>query len=281
MFAPLPEMDDGQYAQWNRLLERRTGMCLPPERRSFLVTNVGLRMREIGCGSYQEYYDLVRDGVRGRREWATLVDRLTVHETRFFRHPQALELVREYAAAKRPEVPGAAVSIQGWSAGCATGEEAYSLAMVVDQALLGRSGPSYYGVVATDISPPALARARQGRYRPERVGELEPAVRRRYFEEEEDGTLRVVDWLRRRVCFARMNIFHHERHPMGPMDFIYCQNVLIYFDRARRVELVTGLVQYLVPGGLLVLGSGDVVGWNHPQLEKIHNRDVLAWRRVA
>ena len=95
-FEPLPEMDDRQFRQWVKLLEKRIGTSLPPERKSFLVTNIGLRMREIGCRDYQQYYDLIHSGVDGMHEWCTLVDRLTVHETRFFRHPASLELVADY-----------------------------------------------------------------------------------------------------------------------------------------------------------------------------------------
>ena len=85
--STVPEMDDAQFVRWQSLLEERTGMCLAPQRRSFLQTSLGLRMREVGCDNYQEYYERIVNGASGAIEWSTLVDRLTVQETRFFRDP--------------------------------------------------------------------------------------------------------------------------------------------------------------------------------------------------
>src|SRR5690606_41672548 len=88
MLKNLPEMDERQFQQWQTLIEKRTGMSLPPERKTFLQTNLGIRMREIGCQSYQEYYEQVTNSPAGFIEWAILVDRLTVQETRFYRDEQ-------------------------------------------------------------------------------------------------------------------------------------------------------------------------------------------------
>ncbi|HHC72687.1 MAG TPA: protein-glutamate O-methyltransferase CheR [Thiotrichales bacterium] len=277
-FIPLPEMSGRQFREWAELFERRAGLVISPERKSFLVTAVGLRMREAGFDDYEAYYQWLHRGRESLPEWSLLLDRVTVHETRFFRHPRALELVSRHVSDKPCE--GEALSYQVWSIGCATGEEAYSLAMVVDQALLARSGRSYFGVVASDISVPSLTVAREGIYKESRLDELDDRLLRHYFAPLEDGRFRVVESLRRRVCFAQMNIFDHARHPLGPMDVIYCQNVLIYFQRERRKMLLDGLVEYLLPGGLLILGSGDVVGWNHPRMERVRWDGVLAYRRL-
>ena len=110
-------MDDNQFRQWQELLETRTGMTLPAERRSFLQANLGIRMREIGCKSYQDYYERVASGTGAIVEWATLVDRLTVQETRFFRDLDAFSLVSDYiltrprdSCRKTPWKPGASAA---------------------------------------------------------------------------------------------------------------------------------------------------------------------------
>ncbi len=276
---PLPEMDDQQFRQWMGLLEDRTGTVLPPERKSFLVTNLGLRMREIGCRNYQEYYDML-SGVQGLKEWNVLVDRITVHETRFFRHPLSLELVHDYVTHKPLDQSAGHVSVQVWSVACSTGEEAYSLAMVIDQAFKRRGDASYFGITATDISPASLITGRKGVYPERRLKDVEPGLREEYFNQAEKNHYQVDDYLRKRICFARMNVMDIVNEPVGKMDIIYCQNLLIYFDRSTRTEIVTNMARHLLPGGLLILGSGEMLSMEHPELEQIQHPRVLAYRRV-
>jgi chemotaxis protein methyltransferase CheR/type IV pilus assembly protein PilK len=277
---PLPEMDELQFQQWMTLLEKRTGMVLPPERKSFLVTNLGLRMREIGCRTYQEYFELLC-GVQGVKEWNTLVDRITVHETRFFRHPLSLELIQDYVANKQPNEKSGHVTVQAWSVACSTGEEAYTLGIVIDQAFKKRGAQGYFGITATDISPASLQTGRKGLYSDRRVKDIDPLIQRQYFKPAESNKYHVSDYLRKRVCFARMNVLDIVNEPVGEMDIIYCQNLLIYFDRSSRVDIVKNMVRHLLPGGLLILGSGELLKMDHPELEKINHPRVLAYRRVV
>lgn len=282
-----PDMDELQFRQWVDFLEERTGTVLPPARKSFLVTNLGLRMKEIGCTSYQKYFEQLNSGISGLKEWSILVDRITVHETRFFRHPSSLELVKEKVLSKPPGENGK-VNIQAWSAACATGEEAYTLAIVIDQALSSRlssdlslkNGESYFGITATDISQASLLTGREGIYNSRRVDNIEQRYMQQYLEPLDNGLYKVCDQLRKRVCFARMNILDVGHEPIGKMDIIYCQNLLIYFEREMREELVSNMVKHLNPGGLLILGSGELLGWRHPLLEKINCNHTLAYQHI-
>merc|ERR1712000_306532 len=151
--------DDTQFARWQNLLEERTGMCITPQRRSFLQTSLGLRMQEVGCSSYQEYYERVRNGPAGAIEWSTLVDRLTVQETRFFRDPDAFAFVEQYVQKKAREDDTG--TIEFWSVGCSSGEEVYSLAMVGERWL--KPAGKRYAVTGTDISTIVLRKARAGK----------------------------------------------------------------------------------------------------------------------
>lgn len=275
----LPDMDDQQFRQWAELLEQRTGMVLPPERKSFLVTSLGLRMREIGCPSYQEYFERLTWGKGDYAEWATLVDRLTVHETRFFRHPSSMQLIRDHVLNKPVDPSSDSVSIQAWSAGCSTGEEVYTLAMVIDRSLRERDVPGYFGVTGTDISQPSLAIGRRGVYSRRRMKDVPPDYANEYFHTLDKERCQISEQLRKRICFARMNIIDSSSEPFGKMDIIYCQNLLIYFDRSRREAIVDGVAEHLLPGGLLILGSGELVGWNHPDMQKVSCTHTLAYRR--
>lgn len=279
--STLNQMDDEQFDHWSDLLKERTGMVLPVERKSFLVTSICLRMQEIGAASYKEYQQILNTGVNGEIEWKYLIDRLTVHETRFFRHPASLEMIREYIAGKPVDPESNAVTLQVWSAGCSTGEEAYSLAITLDQALQARDVISYFGITATDISVPSIQAGRRGVYNQRRLQGMDVQLRNEYFEELEDGRFRAKQKLKRRVCFSPMNILDTADNKLGKMDIVYCQNLLIYFDKGRRFQIVDSLAEHLNPGGLLILGSGELLNWGHPVMRKLNNQDTLAYQYVG
>jgi len=276
----LAPMDAYEFRQWSELLEARTGISLPETRKSFLLSNLSIRMRELGYQRYRDYFHYVTDGRRGMVEWEILVDRLTVHETRFYRDPTALQMLREIwldrlPAGERPH------QLRVWSVGCATGEEPYSLAMLIDDALLSRGVRAYPAITATDVSAAALATGREAIYPANRLVNLPEGFRGRYFRDLGDNRYQVKDVLRERVCFARLNLLHLERTPLTPMDVIYCQNVLIYFKKPQRQRILDRLVAHLRPGGLLVLGAGEITDWSHPETAIVDYPGTLVFRRSA
>ncbi|HLA74852.1 MAG TPA: protein-glutamate O-methyltransferase CheR [Gammaproteobacteria bacterium] len=273
----LPTMEDAEFAQWISLLESRTGMCLPPERKSFLVTSLAIRMREIGCVDYRHYYQLVTSSPTGVIEWSVLVDRLTIHETRFFRHPSSLDALQEYFIARSEPALGP-VSVDVWSAGCATGEEPYTLAMLIDHQLALRGGEYYIGVSATDISLAALATGRRGVYHQRKLANVPVAFIEQYFIPIDNEHYQVCPSLRERVCFSQMNVTETQR-AMGKMDIIFCQNVLIYFNAKRRIQILNNFAASLKPGGILILGPGEIVNWAHAEMEYVRYADALVYRR--
>ncbi|RFA31213.1 hypothetical protein CAI21_00750 [Alkalilimnicola ehrlichii] len=277
----LPEMDEQQFERWVSLLRERTGMSLPRERKSFLVTSVGLRMRELGYSTYQSYYDFLTSGLAGNVEWTALVDRLTVHETRFFRDPNALAFVEQICMPTMADRIRRGGHVQLWSAGCSTGEEAFTLAMLMDRYLQREQVSKRFGVIGSDISLYSLATAKQGAYPMRRLKYIAPELRDDYCETIDSGGFRINERLRRRVCFAQFNILHAASTPAGSMDLIYCQNVLIYFDRETRERILNGLVRPLRVGGTLVLGAGEMIGWKHPAMARVGGTDVLAYRRIS
>ncbi|RMF19928.1 MAG: protein-glutamate O-methyltransferase CheR [Gammaproteobacteria bacterium] len=276
----LPPMSAEEFDSWQSLLESRTGMTLSPQRKTFLETSLAMRMREVGCDSYTQYYEHVTSGPNRLVEWAILVDRLTVQETRFYRDPAALELVRDYLLTRPAEQLGSR-PFEVWSVGCATGEEPYTLAMVIDDCLRSVGMARYYGITGTDISTPALEKARKALYGERRLADLPETLRDRYLERQPNGQWKVSQTLCERVCFARMNVLELRQAPLHGMNLIYCQNLLIYFRRWRRKDIVSRLVERLRPGGLLVLGLGELTDWAHPELERIPSEKVLAFIKKA
>ena len=143
---PLPEMDGQQFRQWQTLLEARTGVCVSDQRKTFLQTSLGARMRELNLADYHTYFEYVTNGAAGAVEWSALIERLTVRETSFMRHRPSFEAVGRHLdlllKGRDKERP-----LQLWSVGCASGEEAYSMAIMVEQSLRRAGGhPGGYGI---------------------------------------------------------------------------------------------------------------------------------------
>ena len=273
---PLAEMSSAEFHDWQTLLEERSGLVVTEQRRIFLQANLSSRMREVGAPDYASYYQQVTDGPRGAVEWSTLMDRLTVQETRFFRHPASFALLSRYLQ-QRGDSRVTAQPWSLWSVGCASGEETYSLAICAAEAL--EESAAHFGVIGTDISLSALSRSREGLYGPRRLEQMQPGLRERYFQPQPDQRFQVIPRLASRVCFARLNVLELAGAPMSDMDVIFCQNLLIYFRRWRRREILNHLAERLVPGGLLVIGVGEVVGWHHPELVPVADSEVLAFTR--
>lgn len=278
-YKEVPQMDDVLYQQWVELLELRTGIALPETRKSFMIMNLVSRMREIGFTDYQQYFNLIMGGgANGQIEWEHLVDRLTVHETRFFRDTNTLDLIRKKYLPELIEKNQKPYTVHVWSVGCATGEEPYSLAMLLDYYFLNHSD-YYYGITASDVSRASLQTGRDGVYHVRRIKNVPQDIALAYFTKVDDEHVRVSSRLRPKVCFTQTNLLELASQPMAQMDIIICQNVLIYFKHELRNRILDQLALCLKPGGILLLGAGEVFGWSHPGLEPIDYQSTLAFRR--
>lgn len=274
-----PALTERDFDQWRKLLEERTGISLGHQQQAFLQTQVTMRMRELGFTEFDEYYRRVTDGIWGKAEWSILVDRLMVKETSFFRHRHSYERVRQLVQS-RIDAGAISGSFDVWSVGCATGEEPYSLAMVINDCFELAQLKPYFGVFATDISMPALSRARTGIFPERRLERLNENERLHYFKDLGDGRYKVIDKVQDRLCFSQGSVLEFESMPVEKMDVIFCQNLLIYFRRWRRREILKGFADRLKPDGLLVIGLGEVSDWKHPKLQRVNDEKVQAYRRI-
>ena len=179
-------------------------------------------------------------------ELEALVEALRNGETRFYRHPGPLRLLEEAVKAVRGR---AAARVRGWSAGCATGEEAWTLAM-----LLAEAGVEDFEVLGTDLSAVAMAQAQAAWYPAARVAALPIAWRTRWMVAERDG-FSVVPELRPRVRFERRNLV--EQRPGRRWDVVLCCNVLVHFDADAAAAMLRDIESSVAPGGYLVLGNGE------------------------
>jgi len=218
------------------------------------IGSLGSALRRLDLGPPDAVLARLADPQEGPALTARLVDAVAVKETFFFRHDDELRALDWPALLAQARRRGDD-RVRVWCTACATGEEAYSLAVLALEAL----GPAAaVDVLGTDISEGAIERARAGRYRPRAVASVAPELRARWFEAE-DGGLRVAPPLRRVVRFAVHNLVAGTLPPPGEVrfDVITCRNVLIYFSAEQAQRTIHGLSRALVPGGRLVLGAAD------------------------
>lgn len=274
-------MAEADYRRWASLLRERIGMCPPLLRRSFLASVIDQRVRELGLSGFADYYHYVVAAGSESLEWGTLLGRLTVQETRFFRDAQALQVVSAVCLPLMRDRVAAGESVHIWSVGCATGEEPFTLAMLIDGYLQEARLQPYFGVLGSDINPQALSHARQGWYDEHRLTRIPSDYHAKYCRRRPNSGFQVEEHLRRRVCFIRSNILETAKLQLPAMDLIYCQNVLLYFDRNRREEIAAALASRLRPYATLVLGVGELIGWRGEGLQRIGGTDVLVYQRQS
>src|SRR5699024_3673785 len=211
----LASLDVEQFELWKNMLEQRTGMALTEARKPYLEMCIAQRLKALSLEQYMDYYHYLVSGNLAEKamEWSVLVDKLTVQETSFFRHPSSFELVNnELQAFYRANSRGYR---DAWSVGCSTGEEPYSIAMQADQ-VAQRYGPEkQFGVMGTDISLSPMAAARERKYRVTRLNNVSPEHQAQFFNTLPDGQLQINDALRERVCFARLNVLELKKTPIN------------------------------------------------------------------
>jgi chemotaxis protein methyltransferase CheR len=245
---------NGALAGIAELIRGACGIHLRPNQHSSL--RAAIARIEPGADP-AAFLRLVADPAAGRGALDRLIEEVTVNETFFFRERRALEAISWPLLLERAHARGSS-EIRVWSAACSTGEEAYTLAIMACEAFAPVEPP--VRILATDISTQVVARAWEGHYRERAVRGVEPALRSRYFNDD-DGLIEVGARPRRHVEFARHNLALDPIPPLGegPFDLIVCRNVLIYFDPATVERVIAALEGALHPDGMLILGAADTL----------------------
>jgi len=279
-------MDDKQFNTWVEVLGLRIGVRASVLRKIFLTNALDERLRENHIEDYDTYYEFLHCGNKGELEWAKLIDLLTVNDTWFFRHESSLDALKEFAENKISHFSEDSCqnasqvnTIQAWSVGCATGEEAYTIAMILDRVVKQSGANACYSVFASDVSHGALLCAQKGLYAASQLKNIDQTFVNEYFIEDDNGKYQIIDELKKRVCFTETNVLDLQHVNIGQVDVIFCQNLLIYFEHAARIEILNNLIQYLAPNGLLILGAGEVYHWVNSQMKLISTENILAYRK--
>lgn len=270
-------LEMAEFRLLRELFNEHCGILFGPETRPIIERRLRDRIAALGLHSFSEYYQLLRFEERGRAELDEATDLITINETYFFRETYQLRAYREEILPMLRTGPAARDRLNVWSAGCSTGEEVYSIAMLTRDAGLfpGRT----VRIFGSDISRRCVIAARRGVYGPSAFRATPPDMRRRYFLERPDG-MHVVDELRALCQFGQLNLLDGARASVvGRVDVIFCRNVMIYFDEASRRRVIEMFYDRLLPGGFLLLGHSESLLNVSTAFELVHLREDLVYRK--
>jgi chemotaxis protein methyltransferase CheR len=272
-------LSDDEFTTLTDLLYRAAGLAFDHSRRESLSYSVHERMRAAGCADVASYLALVADAT-GTDERQALLDEVTIPETHFFRNPPQIRALRKYVLPELLKQAGSMRRLRIWSAGCSTGEEPYTIAMLLRELLPASSGWDLK-VMATDISTRALAAARRGRYSDRAFVMTDPVDLQRFFVlDTSAGCYEVRDEIKELVEFRHHNLVTDPPPAQpGELDLVLCRNVTIYFDRETTRSLMMRLHTSLRDGGYLFLGHAETLWQITDAFSLVSLGDAFVYRR--
>jgi len=242
------------FEKISQILYEYSGIRLTTGKEELVRSRLMKRLRALGIDSFRNYLRYIKED-RTSQELRVMIDSLTTNKTSFFREKQHFEYMRSQII---PTLKNRASGVRLWSAGCSSGEEPYSIAMILQEEW-PQIDFSSVRILATDISTRILSKARAGEYEKENLQDVPPSYLSKYFNLGSGNTTkiyRVKDNIKKMVHFARLNLM--EEWPMkGPFDVIFCRNVMIYFDGATQARLIQRFRDLLIPGGHLLVGHSE------------------------
>ena len=271
------DLADDVFRQLREQIYRRTGLFFADSSKYLLQKRLSPRARELNFDSFQKYFYFLSYDPRAEAEYDQIFDLVTTNETYFFREPaQLTAFVEEIIPDLLSRKPIKKIRI--WTAGCSSGEEPYTIAMLLKEAGLYRAAT--FEIFASDLNQQVLAKARRGLYRENAFRSTDPAMREKYFTREADGSWRIGDDIRNRVSFGRLNIYDEARVSLlGYLDIVFCRNVIIYFDDASKRVVINNFYHRLVDGGYLLLGHSESLISLSTQFKLKHLRHDMVYQK--
>ena len=255
-------LKDREFNRFSAFIYEEVGIKMPPAKKTMLEARLQKRLKALGIGTFEAYADYVFSSEGQREELVHLIDVVTTNKTDFFREPAHFEYLVKTAVPSLIDAheAGFRSPLKVRSAGCSTGEEPYTLAMVLSE--FGEAHPGFHSsILATDISTEVLSKSRNAIYAEDRVDPIPLHLKKKYLLKSRDrnkGLVRIVPRLRSMVQFRRLNFMEEFAMP-EQMDIIFCRNVIIYFDKQTQERLLNRFWRQLVRGGFLFLGHSETL----------------------
>ncbi|MDA3832066.1 MAG: protein-glutamate O-methyltransferase CheR [Spirochaetales bacterium] len=254
----LSEISEKDFELFRSLVKREVGISIRHGKRKMLGMKMSRRLQGLGFSSYFDYYHYILKPERAK-ELQCLVNIITIDQTSFFRGEKQFEFLRERILPELVQRKTEKKRIRIWSSGCSTGQEPYSLAMLVYE--MDNVDISWdIKILATDANTQSLKIAYLGKYRADQVAEIPPAYLVKYFRKARSGgeeIFRIKQSLKQRLIFRRLNLLVSINRLKWPIDLIFCRNVMIYFDSATKKRIIDQFYDLLEPVGYLCLGLSE------------------------
>ena len=251
------EMGESEFQRFSALIHSEFGIKMPPSKKVLLQSRFQKRLRALGMSGYKEYCDYVFSPDGREKERSHLIDVVTTNTTHFFREPKHWDIMNNTTL---PELWGRGVGknsdLRIWSAGCSSGEEPYTLGMILHEWAATHQGFGF-SILATDISGKILSEAQRAVYSMDKVADVPLQYKKKYMLKSKDKKLVKMDsLLTSKVSFQRLNFMENFKLPQL-QDIIFCRNVVIYFDRQTQEVLFNKFCNNLKPGGYLFIGHSE------------------------
>ncbi|WP_245918960.1 CheR family methyltransferase [Melittangium boletus] len=273
-----PEMNVEEFRLLRDFVYAYCGILVRDDMKYVMQRRLWPRLEALGLTDFGSYYRYLRFDAQRRPELETAIEALTTHETYFFREPRQLKAFSDEVLPVLERRNARTRRLRVWSAGCSSGEEAYTLAMLLKES--GRFEGWDVEVHGSDISRRVLAVARQGEYGPSALRATSADQLSRYFVQLGPNRVRVRDDIRALVSFGHHNLQEPEQGSCSSrMDAVFCRNVLIYFDTPARQRVLRLIYEKLTPGGYLMLGHSENLINLSADFELVHLRGDLVYRR--
>jgi chemotaxis protein methyltransferase CheR len=257
--SPSVRLSSTEFDRLSSFIYKSCGINLSVSKKVLVESRLQRRLVQLNLHSFTAYCDYVMSPNGGKEELVHMIDAVATNKTDFFREPVHFHFMQQHVL---PEFvsEGLSRTFKIWSSACSTGEEPYTIAMVMEE--FGRHHSIDYRITATDISTKALTRAISAIY-PERIiTDIAPELRKRYLlrsKDQENPTVRMNAHVRSKVSYKRMNLMDEVLDVDYSQDIIFCRNVLIYFDRKTQEDVVNKLLVHLRPGGYLFIGHSESI----------------------
>ena len=265
------ELSESDFQAFSNFIYKEYGIKMPPIKRVMLQGRLLKRIRELKMNSYTEYKNYFFSKEGQQKELYSFLNVITTNKTDFFREPGHFDFLRGDILPKVVGKNGSARIFKVWSAGCSSGEEIYTLAIVLNE--FKKLNPMFiYSILGTDISNNVLEKAAKGVYAEQRIELIPLELKKKYFLKSKDRmnpTVRVRPELQSSLTLKHLNLMDSYYNINESFSAIFCRNVLIYFDRVTQEKVINKLCQHLEPGGIFFIGHSESLSGMNVPLEHI------------
>jgi chemotaxis protein methyltransferase CheR len=264
-------LTEKEFTKLSSFVYDNCGIKLPPAKKTMLETRLRKRLKALSINSFNEYSDFLFSERGIKEELIQMIDVVTTNKTDFFREPAQFSFLTEIALPDLVNNMGSNRLLKIWSAGCSTGEEPYTISIVLNEFNLSRYGCEY-SLLASDISTKVLNVAIDGVYDSERVSVIPYDLKKKYMlkgKNSRQNLIRIVPELRNKILFRRINFMDNDLGIKDKQHVIFCRNVIIYFDEETQARVIKKLLNLLVPGGYLFLGHSETIFKTDVHIEQV------------